>query len=137
MWFYQATTSTIKKLATLSKTDLYKLIIEMATKWCEIDIIPTKLQKSMLKHCIHTLTKIINLPLNTGKFHEGWKSAVVRPLIKSLQKDTIKTNYRLVHTTLQWVWPTTIISICISDIYSCKTNLVKLINDLIWAMENQ
>ena len=41
-----------------------------------------------------TLTKIIHLSLNTGKFHDGWKSVAVRPLIKSLPKSTIKTNYR-------------------------------------------
>ena len=41
-----------------------------------------------------TLTKIINLSLNTGKFHDRWKSAVVRLLIKLLQICTSKTNYR-------------------------------------------
>ena len=69
----------------------------MTTKSCEIDIIPTKLLKKVLKHYIPTLTKIINLSPDTGKFHEGWKSGVVRPLIKSLQKGTIKTKYRPVN----------------------------------------
>ena len=40
------------------------------------------------------LTKIINLSLNTGKFNDGWKLAVVRPLIKALPKGTNKTNCR-------------------------------------------
>ena len=48
----------------------------------------------MLKYCISTLTKITNISLNTEKFHEEWKSAVVKPLIKSIKKGLIKTNYR-------------------------------------------
>ena len=63
----------------------------------KIDTIPTKLLKNVLKDCMCTLTKIINLSLKKGKFHDGWKSAVARPLIKSLPKGTIKTNYRPVH----------------------------------------
>ena len=41
-----------------------------------------------------TLTKIINLSLNTGKSHDGWRLAVVRSLTKSLPKGTSKMNYR-------------------------------------------
>ena len=95
----------LEKSATLSETNLYKLIMEMATKSFEIDIIPTKLLKRVLKHCIPTLTKIINLSLDTRKFHEGWKSAVVGPLTKSLQKGIIETNNipvsKLHFTTIQ------------------------------------
>ena len=68
--------------------------MEMAANSCEINIIQTKLIKRVFNHCMHMLTKIINLSLNTGKFHGRWKSAVVIPLMKSLQKDTIKTKHR-------------------------------------------
>ena len=84
----------LEKFVTPSDTNLNKLIMEIAMESCKIYIIPTKLLKGVLKYCIPTSIKILNLPLNTGKFHEGWKSAVIRPLIKSLQKGTIKTNYR-------------------------------------------
>ena len=72
----------LEKFATLSEKNLYKLIMEMPTKLCEIGIIPTKLLKRVPKHCIPTLTRIINLSPNRGKFHEGWKSTVVKLLIK-------------------------------------------------------
>ena len=77
----------LEKFASLSEINLYKLIMEMTTKSCETDI-PIKLLKRVLKHCTPALNKIINLYLNTGIFNDGWKSKVVRPLIKSLQKGT-------------------------------------------------
>ena len=42
----------LEKFATLSETNLYKLIMEMAMKSCEIDIILTKLLKSA--QALHT-----------------------------------------------------------------------------------
>ena len=58
----------LEKFATLSETSLYKLIIEMAPKSYKVVIIPEKLLKGV--QCIPTLSKIINLSLNTGKVHE-------------------------------------------------------------------
>ena len=42
----------IEKFASLFETNLYKLIIEMATKSCKIDIIPTNPLKRMFKLCM-------------------------------------------------------------------------------------
>ena len=116
---------------------------------------PTKLLKKVLKHCMPTLTKVINLSLNTGKFHDGWKSAVVRPLIKSLPKGITKTNYRPVNnlsfiskivekcTLKQFTQHCNNYDLLLScqsayrKFHGCETSLVKLVNDLIWAMENQ
>ena len=129
--------------------------MEMPTKLCELDTIPTKLLKKVLKHCMPTLTKIINLSLNTGEFHDGWKSAIVRPLIKSLSKGTIKTNYRPVSnlsfiskivekcTLEQFTWHCNKYDLLPSyhsayrKFHGCETSLVKLVNDLLWAMENK
>ena len=111
--------------------------------------------KKVLKHCIPTLIKIINLSLNTGKFHDGWKLPVVRPIIKSIPKCTIKTNYRPV-SNLSFI--SKIVKNCTLEqftqhcnnydlllsyqytnrkFYGCETSLVKLVNDLLWAMENE
>ena len=42
----------LDNFTTMSETTLYKLIIEMPTKSCEIHTIPTKLLKKDFKHCI-------------------------------------------------------------------------------------
>ena len=139
----------------VSDTNLYKLIMKMPTKLFELHTIPTKLLKKILKHCMPTLTKIVNLSLNTGEFHDGWKSAIVRPIIKSLPKATIKTNYRPVSNLF---FISTIVEKCTLEQFSqhsnnydllpsyqsayrkfhdCETSLVKLVNDLLWAMEKK
>ena len=42
----------LDNFTTMLETNLYKLIMEMPTKSCKIDTIPTKLLKKVLKHCI-------------------------------------------------------------------------------------
>ena len=66
----------------------------MPTKSCEFDIVSTKVFKQVLHSCLPAITKIINLSLDKGEFSMQWKSAVVRPLIKSLLKSTNINNYR-------------------------------------------
>ena len=61
-----------------------------ANKSCEIDTIPTKLLRKVLKYGMLTLTKIINLSLKTGILHDGWKPAIIKPLIKSLTKERVQ-----------------------------------------------
>ena len=88
-------------------------------------------------------------------FSEKCKSAIVKPLIKSLFKRTIQQNYRPVSNL-------TFISKVVEKItlnqftqhcedyhllpdyqsayrkfHSCETSLIKLVNDLLWAMEGQ
>ena len=66
----------------------------MPTKKCESDIMPTKLLKEILPTIIPALTKITNLSIKNGVFSEKWKSAIIKPLIKSLFKGTIQQHYR-------------------------------------------
>ena len=87
-------TPTLKSFAAISEDDLLKLIMEMPTKTCESDIIPTKLLKEILPTIIPALNKIANLSINNGVFSEKWKSATVKPLIKSQSKGAIHQNYR-------------------------------------------
>ena len=148
-------TPTLKSFTTITENDLLKLIMEMPTKTCESAIIPTKLLKEILPTIIPALTKIANLSINNGVFFEKWKSATVKPLIKSQSKGTIHQNYRPVSNL-------TFLSKVIEKItlnqftqhcedyhllpnyqstyrkfHSCKTSLIKLVNDLLWAMEKQ
>ena len=148
-------TPTLKSFTTITENDLLKLIMGMPTKTCESDIIPAKLLKEILPTIISALTKIAHLSINNGVFSEKWKSATVKPLIKSQCKGTIHQNYRPVSSL-------TFLSKVIEKItlnqftqhcedyhllpdyqsayrkfHSCETSLIKLVNDLLWAMEKQ
>ena len=92
----------LNKFSILSETQLYKIIMEMPSTTCEVDIIPTEFLKKVLMHCIPAKTKVVNLSLSLGHFFEDWKLAIVRPLIKSLKKGTEKSNYRPV-SNLQFI----------------------------------
>ena len=148
-------TPALKSFTTIAENDLLKLIMEMPTKTCENDIIPTKLLKEILPTIIPSLTKIANLSINKGVFSEKWKSATVKPLIKSQSKGTTHQNYRPVSNL-------TFLSKVVEKItlnqftqhcedchllqdyqsayrkhHSCEASLIKLVNDLLWAMEKQ
>ena len=148
-------TPTLKSFITITENDLLKLIMEMPTKTCESDIIPTKLLKEILPTIIPALTKIANLSINNGVFSEKWKSATVKPLIKSQSKGTIHHNYRPVSnlTFLSKVFEKITLNqftqhceeyhllpnyqSAYKKFHSCETSLIKLANDLLWAMEKQ
>ena len=66
----------------------------MKTKSCEMDSIPTHILKAMFPMVIPVITQIVNLLLSDGLFHESWKVAMVRPLIKKLGLQLINSNYR-------------------------------------------
>ena len=69
----------LMKFSTLSGNQLYRMIMEMPSKTCELDIIPKEFLKNVLKHCIPAITKVVNLSLSMGHFYEDWKLAIVRP----------------------------------------------------------
>ena len=145
----------LNKFSTLSETQLYKIIMEMPSRTCELDIIPMEFLKEVLLHCIPSITKVVNLSLSMGTFFKDWKLAIIRPLIKSIKKGTEKCNYRSV-SNLQFI--SKVIEKCTLNqltehcnkynllpeyqsayrkYYSCKTSLLKLVNDTLWAMENK
>ena len=87
-------TPALWRFTTLTEDQLYRVIIDMPTKSCELDIISTKLLKQVLHGCIPAIMKIINLSLDKGDFSSHWTSVVVCPLIKSLSNCTNNENYR-------------------------------------------
>ena len=140
---------------TLTEDQLCKVIMDMPTKSCELDIISTKLLKQVVHSCIPAITKIINLSLDKGEFSLQWNSAVVWPPIKSLSKGTNINNYRLV-SNLPFI--SKVAEKCtlyqLSDHcnsynllpkyqaayrknFSCETSLLKLTNDTLWGIENK
>ena len=63
-------TPTLKSFGTTTENDLLKLIMDMPTKTCKSDIIPTKLLKEVLLTIIPALTKITNLSIKNDVFSE-------------------------------------------------------------------
>ena len=127
----------------------------MQTKNCELDKISTKLLKSLLSSVLPSLMHIINLSLDQGKFDEEWKTAIVRPLQKKQGNNTSETNYRLIsnlafvskitkEAMLQQLLDHAESNNLVPDyqsayrpFHSCKTSLLKLVNNILIGMENQ
>ena len=146
-------TPVLKSFTKIAEHDLLKLIREMPTKTCESDIIPTRLLKEVLPTIIPSLTKIANLSTSKGVFSETQKSATVKPLIKSQSKGTDHQNYRPVsnltflskvvekitlnqftqHCEVHHLLPD--YQLAYRKHHSCETSLIKLVNDILWAME--
>ena len=61
----------------MSCDDVQKVISSMASKTCEMDVIPTKLLKLLLGDLIKVITDIVDLSLESGLFHSDWKTAIV------------------------------------------------------------
>ena len=75
--------------ATITENDLLKLIMDMTTKTCKSEIIPTKLLHEVLPTIIPALTKIANLSIKNGVFSKKWKICNSQ----TTNKITIQRNY--------------------------------------------
>ena len=82
------------KFSMISKANLKPIINQMPKKSCQFDILNTSTLKKVIDMCIPTITRVINLSLDRGGFCVNLKSAVMKPLIKSKQKGTTKSNYQ-------------------------------------------
>ena len=82
------------KFSTINKADLKTIISQMANKSCQLDILKTSMLKKVIYLCILAITRVINLSLDKGGIYTNWKTAVMKPLMKSRQKGTIQSNYQ-------------------------------------------
>ena len=145
----------LRQFKELSEEQVKKCINSMATKSCELDVIPMSLLKQMLPTFLPHITKIVNTSLKTEVFVESWKEAIVRPLLKKAGLGLINSNYRPV-SNLSFV--SEVLEKCALDqftehcdkyglipsyqsayrpMHSCETALVKLVNDSLWTMESK
>ena len=129
--------------------------MSMPTKSCKMDVLPTKVLKDIITPLLPLLTKIINLFLTKELFVEGWKKAIIHPLLKKPGLDLICSNYRPVsnlpfltkvvekaalkhfikHCNDNSFLPT--YQSMYRKNYSCETALVKLFDHLLWSMKRQ
>ena len=129
--------------------------MKMRNKHCELDIIPTGILKQILDACLPVISQIFNLSLTNGEFCEDWKTAVVKTLLKKLGLNLISKNY-IPFTNLPFI--SKLVEKCMlkqllrhcknhnllpdfqsvyQKHYSTETSLIRLTNDILWAMEKQ
>ena len=58
--------------------------MSMPSQSCELEVLPTKVLKEIIKPLLPVLTKIINLSLVEGVFVGECKVAIIHPLLKKL-----------------------------------------------------
>ena len=143
----------LNKFMPISARQLEKTITNMPSKTC--DIMPTARFKEVLGTILPSITHIVNKSLDQGEFYTSCKEALVKPLVKKKILGTTMTNYRPV-SNLQFI--SKIVEKVTLDqftqhcnrnsllpnyhsayrqYHSCETSLVKLVNDILWAMEKQ
>ena len=143
----KATSMPLSKFNQMSAGDIMLIIRSMASKSCELDVVPTALLKIILPHIIDTLVKIINASLELGVFAEKWKVATEGPLLKKLGLDLIFKNYRPVSNLCFFALkqldehckkypPLLHYQSAYRQSNSHEMALVKLMNDVLWNMES-
>ena len=145
----------LTKFRLFTQTEVREIIFSMKTKSCELDALPTKLLKECIDSILPTITSLVNISLRDGVFASRWNTATIRPLLKKPTLDLISSSYCPVsnlsflskllekcamdcvneHCNLYKLLPNYQLAYCSG--YSCETAIVKLVNDLLWAMENQ
>ena len=78
----------------LTCRQVYKAIMTMKSKSCELDTVPTYIFKEILPACLESLSTIVNLSLTIGEFSGDWKTAIICPLLKKTRLEPINMNYR-------------------------------------------
>ena len=116
---------------------------------------PSSLFKDLAPHIIDIITELVNISLTEGIFVNNWKTAIIKPLLKKLGLELIAQNYHPVsnlpfmsklvqkcmliqlneHCSNQNLMPS--YQSAYTANHSCKTSLLKLCNDILWAMERQ
>ena len=145
----------ISKFEMVSESEVAECIRSMASKSCELDVIPTRILKQVLNTVIEPITRIVNVSLEKGIFASKWKTAIVHPILKKASLDLILSNFRPVsnlsfiskvveklvlaqfnkHCSIHSLIPN--YQSAYRANYSCETALTKIVNDILWAMEHQ
>ena len=135
--------------------ELRKIIGKMQTKSCKLHLVTTKFLKENLNEFLPVLLHIVNTSLMSGEFSDDWKLALVKPLIKNINGELERKNYRLVsnlsfiskiveragmvqimdHCNSQKLIPS--FQSAYRKNYSCETCILKIVNDILWSMENK
>ena len=134
---------------------LHKIIQSTPNKNCDLDPVPTSLQKQILPSIIPLIADIINSSLRVGIFPESFKRALVRPLLKKPGLELLERNYRpvsnlaYVSKLMEHVVATQLVNhinrhglmeahqLAYCPFHSTETALLKVKSDVIGALEKQ
>ena len=86
--------SCFQQFEPITEAEVSKIIYNMCSKSCKLDVILTTLLKQILPDVIRVITEIINLLLTTGAFSQSWKIAVICPWLKKMGLELILKDYR-------------------------------------------
>ena len=75
--------SRFDKFSTQSEADLNTITNQMPNKSCQLGILNTSTLKKVIDVSIPAITRVISLSLDRGGFCANWKTAVMKPLVKS------------------------------------------------------
>ena len=127
----------------------------MPRKSCEVDVLPTGILKKCIDEILPCLTRLVNVSLHDGIFVSTWKTSIIKPLLKKQGLELVTSSYRPV-SNLPFL--SKLLEKCAMDRFnehrglnnllpdyqsayrkwhSCETSLLKLVNDILWAMESQ
>ena len=84
----------LREFELLQEIEVTKIVKSMATKSCEIDVIPTPLLKDNLDHFIGVLMQLVNMSLKQRVYAKSWKMAIIQPLLKKTGLELIHSNFR-------------------------------------------
>ncbi len=87
-------TSPLSKFELVSDTEIQQILEKSANKSCNLDPVPTTILKQCSSIITPVLSRIVNLSLQTSSMPEMYKRALVTPLLKKPNLDTILSNYR-------------------------------------------
>lgn len=139
----------------LSKEEIGSLITKAPAKSCILDPMPTPLVKQCMDILQPIVMEIINTSLVSGVFPDQWKEAIVLPLLKKANLETIFKNYRPVsnlpflsklcekavsnqiraHLISNNLYPSLQSAYCSN--HSTETALLKVRNDILLNMNRQ
>ena len=143
------------RFSRITEDQVEKIMRCMPSKCCELDVMPPKIMKQIIPSIITPITNLINNSLENGVFANNWKMAIIKPLLKKPGLDLICKNYRPVsnlsflsnvlekcallqfnnHCTTNNLLPD--YQSAYRECFSCATALVKLMDDILWNMEEQ
>ena len=141
----------------MTSAGVRKVLANMTNKCCELDAVDTKFLKTGIDYILEDLIleDLINFSLQFGQFPRKWRTSIVQLLIKkinSLNLDLTFQNFRPINNVnflskaLEKIALNQLMMYCNSlmpdyqsayrKFYSCDTLLVKIMNDILWAMEH-
>jgi hypothetical protein len=87
--------NTFLNFRPVTETEVRKLILSLPNKQCGLDPIPMWLLKECIDELLSSITKIINLSLETNSFPIYFKKSIITPILKKNTLDpNVTENYR-------------------------------------------